>query len=251
MKGGPWTFDNQLLMLTQWKAGMSANNVALEHASLWIQIWGVPFDMMSPKVASEVGNKIRVVEDVECRQKTNDQKFFLIVRVALPISKPVWRGGFPLGSDGQRHWVTYKYERLPMFCHYCGILGHDLRHCSAHFAASKESDNVEYQYGEWLKADSGQSKSPPRRSKENPMRSEPVGSTDTPTTKNDEETEVMMAVARVSEFRAGQDSRNGNSVVEESVTEIPESISVVNADNNSNLQILCRYFRRRELGINF
>ena len=61
----------------------------------------------------------------------------------------------------------------------------------------------------------------------------------------------MMAVARVSEFRAGQDSRNGNSVVEESVTEIPESISVVNADNNSNLQILCRYFRRRELGINF
>lgn len=66
MKGGPWTFDNQLLMLTHWKAGMSANNVALEHASLWIQIWGVPFDMMSPKVASEVGNKIRVVEDVEC-----------------------------------------------------------------------------------------------------------------------------------------------------------------------------------------
>ena len=65
LKGGPWTFDNQLLMLTQWSVGMSANNVVLEHASLWVQIWRVPFDMMSPKVASEVGNKLGVVEDVE------------------------------------------------------------------------------------------------------------------------------------------------------------------------------------------
>ena len=90
-----------------------------------------------------------------------------------------------------------------MFCHYCRILGHDLRHCPAHFAASKETENVEYQYGEWLKADNGWSKSPPRRSKENPMRSEPVGSIDTPTTKYDEETKVLTAVARVPEFRAG------------------------------------------------
>ena len=239
LKGGPCTFDNQLLMLTRWKAGMSANNVALEHASLWIQIWRVPFDMMSPEVASEVGNKIGVVEDVERRWKTDDQKFFLRVRVALSISKPMQRGGFLLGSDGQRHWVTYKYELLPMFCHYCGILGHDLHHCLAHFAASKESDNVEYQYVEWLKVDSGWGKSPPRRSKENPMRSELMGSIDTPATKTatkiDEETEVMTTMTRALEFRAGQDSRNGNSVFKGSVTEIPESISVVNADNNSNV----------------
>ena len=167
---------------------MSTNNVALEHASLWVQIWRVPFDMKSPKVVSEVGNKMRVVEDVERRRRTDDQKFFLRVRVALPISKPVRKGGFLLGSNGKRHWVTYKYERLPMFCHYCGILGHDLHHYLVHFAASKENDNVEYQFGEWLKVDSGRSKSLPRRSKENPMRSEPVGSTDTPATENDEGT---------------------------------------------------------------
>ena len=36
LRGGPWTFDNQLLMLTRWRKGMSANNVVLEHASLWV-----------------------------------------------------------------------------------------------------------------------------------------------------------------------------------------------------------------------
>ena len=56
LRGGPWSFDNQLLMLTRWKTGMSANNVVLEHASLWVQIWRVPFNMMSPSVVREVGN---------------------------------------------------------------------------------------------------------------------------------------------------------------------------------------------------
>lgn len=103
LRGGPWTFDNQLLMLTWSRSGMSANNVVLEHASLWVQIWGVPFDMMSPNVATEVGNKMGVVEDVECRRRMDEQNFFLRVKVALPISKPPWRGGFLLGSDGKHH----------------------------------------------------------------------------------------------------------------------------------------------------
>ena len=103
LRGGPWTFDNQLLMLTWSRSGMSANNVVLEHASLWVQIWGVPFDMMSPNVATEVGNKMGVVEDVECRRRMDEQNFFLRVKVALPISKPLWRGGFLLGSDGKHH----------------------------------------------------------------------------------------------------------------------------------------------------
>ncbi|KAK7844086.1 uncharacterized protein CFP56_011676 [Quercus suber] len=155
LKGGPWTFDNQLLMLTRWRTGMSANNVVLEHASLWVQIWGVPFDMMSPSVAREVGNKMGRVEDVERRRHMDEQNFFLRVRVALPISKPLRRGGFLLGLDGKRHWVTYKYERMPMLCHFCGVLGHDIRHCSAHFSASKTEKAINYQYGDWLKADNG------------------------------------------------------------------------------------------------
>ena len=32
--GGTWSFDNQLLMLTWWKAGISTKNVVLEHASM-------------------------------------------------------------------------------------------------------------------------------------------------------------------------------------------------------------------------
>ena len=48
LKGGPWSFDNQLLLLKRWHKGMTASDVKLDHASLWVEIWGAPFDMVSP-----------------------------------------------------------------------------------------------------------------------------------------------------------------------------------------------------------
>lgn len=48
-----------------------------------------------------------------------------------------------------------------MFCHYCGMLGHDWRHCTTHFAMEKNGGKVEYQYGGWLKAGRGHQRSLP------------------------------------------------------------------------------------------
>ena len=74
---------------------------------------------------------------------------------ALPISKPINRGSFIAGSDGERHWVKFKYERLPLFCHYCGMLGHDVKICVEHFAVTKSGGTMDYQYGDFLKAMGG------------------------------------------------------------------------------------------------
>ena len=74
------------------------------------------------------------------------------VRVALPIAKPIRRGAFIAGSDGVCTWVKFKYERLSMFCHYCGMLGHDVKHCASHFVVVKNGGEVDYQYGDFLLA---------------------------------------------------------------------------------------------------
>ena len=134
---------------------MNVGNIRLEVASLWVQIWGAPFDMVSPQVAKEVGSRLGEVEEVEWRKKQDDLNMFMRVRVALPISKPIRRGGFIAGSDGGKSWVSFKYEWLPLFCHYCGILGHDLKHYAAHYAVEKAGGRIEYQYGEFLRAVGG------------------------------------------------------------------------------------------------
>ena len=79
------------------------------------------------------------------------------------ITKPIRRGGFLIGLDGERHLVDYKYERLPVFCHFCGILRHDLRHYPAHYEESKMSTALDYQYGDWLRAANGRNRSPLRQ----------------------------------------------------------------------------------------
>ena len=84
--------------------------------------------MISPKVVSEVGSRLGVLEEVERSRRQVEQNLYMRVRVALPFEKPLRRGSFIAGSDGIRSWVKFKYERLPIFCHYCGLLGHDLNH---------------------------------------------------------------------------------------------------------------------------
>ena len=66
--------------------------------------------MVSPKVTTEVGSRLGVVEEMEKRRRQDTQSLFMRVKVAFPISKPIRRGGFLAGSDGQRTWFTFKYE---------------------------------------------------------------------------------------------------------------------------------------------
>lgn len=118
--------------------------------------------MVSPQVAPKVGSRLGVVEEVERRHRQDDKNFFMHVRVALPLEKPHQWGSFMVGSDGVHLWVTFKYERLPIFCHYCVLLGHDMRHCAQHFAMKKNGDRVEYQYRDWLNSLGGHPRSPSR-----------------------------------------------------------------------------------------
>ena len=85
------------------------------------------------------------------------------VKVALPISKTLRRCAFLAGSSRQRTWVSFRYKRLALFCHHCGLLGYYLKHCAQYFALTKDSRDVTCQYGEWMKASGSRVRSPNRR----------------------------------------------------------------------------------------
>ena len=70
------------------------------------------------------------------------------VRVDLPIDKPLRRGGYVTNMDGERCWVSSKYERLPTFRFTCGKIGHDEKHCGMMI----EKQPLEWQNGEWMRA---------------------------------------------------------------------------------------------------
>ena len=53
-----------------------------------------------------------------------------------------------MNGEGEKVWVMFKYGRLPTVCYRCGRLGHDDKHCEV----TKPGQAVEYQYGEWIRA---------------------------------------------------------------------------------------------------
>ncbi|KAK7846841.1 hypothetical protein CFP56_007355, partial [Quercus suber] len=75
-----------------------------------------------------------------------------VMRVSISVSKPLRRGCFVPDFDNNRTWLNFKYERLAMFCYFCGFVRHDLKHCADFFAAEKNGASMDLSYWDWLKA---------------------------------------------------------------------------------------------------
>ena len=74
------------------------------------------------------------------------------VRVELDITKPLSRGRrvrFGPDSDG---WVSFRYERLPVFCYWCGRLTHDAKECDIWLRSKGTLRTQQQPFGAWLRA---------------------------------------------------------------------------------------------------
>ena len=45
VENGPWCFDDHLLVLKRWQKGMTARNITFPTISLWVQVWGLLFEL--------------------------------------------------------------------------------------------------------------------------------------------------------------------------------------------------------------
>ena len=147
-RSGPWNFDNNLLLLSRWKKGMTTENITFTHSPFWVQVWGLPFEFLSEEVGKEIGCKLGEVIEVDKRSWQADQAKFMRIRVNFPIHKPLRRGAHITNAEGERFWIHFKYERLPTFCFICGKLGHDDKHCTQNL----EEQPINQQYGDWIRA---------------------------------------------------------------------------------------------------
>ena len=150
MNNGPWSFDNHLLLLQRWEVGMMAFSVTFHHAPFWVQVWGLPFDLITEQTGWDIGKAIGRVLDVDSKAIVSDQARFLRVRVELPLDKPIRRGAPVLSPEGNKVMVAFQYERLMGLCYNCGLLGHEAKGCNA--GMGRQGDDSPY--GEWLRAGS-------------------------------------------------------------------------------------------------
>ena len=90
------------------------NSVTFTHLPIWVEVWGLPFDLFSEEVGTDIGKGLGCVVDIDSKSITSDRARFLQIRVEIPLDKPIHRGSKIQGPEGDTVWIAFKYESVGM-----------------------------------------------------------------------------------------------------------------------------------------
>ena len=146
----PWTYDKHLIILSCYDGLCPIRNGRFHTINFWVQIHSLPVSKLNEKTAYGIGKSLGIVSKASHARELIGGNF-LRIKVGVNVSRPLNRGRKVLGNK-EEIWVTLKYEKMPNFCYWCGMVSHDAKECSI-WLSSKGSLSLDQQeYGSWLQA---------------------------------------------------------------------------------------------------
>ncbi|GAV91587.1 DUF4283 domain-containing protein/zf-CCHC_4 domain-containing protein, partial [Cephalotus follicularis] len=230
LKLGPWWFDKQILLLEKLEEETHPSNISLYKASIWIRVFGVPFLCLSENVGRVIGNSIGKIEEIGVVAGRRDNNQYLRLRVGIDVLEPLRRRiKFMIGSQ-EKIWLSFKYEKLPNFCHFCGKLRHTVKKRVDGGCHARGSDDEDMQYGPWLTVESYQmgSYSPRRGDKDLGMPWSHDNNKDNPLMKNDmvERSNRVKPIDKVSQEPLEVDKVGKRKFFEENSGEVERALTL-------------------------
>ncbi|XP_019171492.1 PREDICTED: uncharacterized protein LOC109167042 [Ipomoea nil] len=89
----------------------------------------IPQGYRTAKVLERIGDYVGVFLRYDERNFERQWTSFYRVRVTHDVSNPLKRRMKMILRDGSWTWINFKYERLHMFCFFCGKMGHTDKFC--------------------------------------------------------------------------------------------------------------------------
>jgi hypothetical protein len=146
---GPWNFDKDLLVVTEFDASKTVEELKFDTIPIWVRIMKMPLGMMRKEVGKEIGDLIGKFVEMEGEEGEVKAGKFLRVKVRMNITKPLMRGiklTVEVVGGEKEAWCPFQYEFLPDFCYICGIIGHVDKGCETQL-----EDGAERQYSSKLR----------------------------------------------------------------------------------------------------
>jgi hypothetical protein len=151
----PWSYDKHLVTFQRVEADTSIAEMDCRWCSFWVQIHNLPVRRMNHDYAKALGGVLGLVEQVAESEEERGREGCMRIRVKMDISKPLCRGRKARLSAGNETWIAFRYERLPNFCYWCGMLTHGDRDCERWLRSKGTLRREDQQYGTWLRAEVG------------------------------------------------------------------------------------------------
>ena len=92
------------------------NSITFTVLLIWVQIWGLLFDLISEEAAWDIGRGLGQVVEIDHKDLTSEQAQFIKIKVEIAIDKLLCRGGFVVNPEGDRVCIGFRYERLVGLC---------------------------------------------------------------------------------------------------------------------------------------
>lgn len=150
IEGGPWTFEQNLLVYHKLNANEDPHIVQLNKMDIWVQVYDLPKGLFSKTIFMNIGNFVGNFVNSDTANMKGGWKMYACVRVTMDINKPLRRKMKIKMAGGEWSWVNFKYERLSTFCFVCGMMGHLERDFGIVYAHPEKE--ITRAYGVWLRA---------------------------------------------------------------------------------------------------
>ena len=120
----PWSFDKHLVLMQRYEKDTSIHEIQFNRASFWVQVHGISLRYMTMEAAEKI---CAVIGDVSRPMDPRESEggMFLCLKISIDLSLPLCRGRLISLENGKQTWVSFKYERLPNLCYWCGQLTHN------------------------------------------------------------------------------------------------------------------------------
>jgi 14-3-3 protein epsilon len=144
LNGGPWTFDNNMLILEQVQLGVQIEQIPLFHATMWVQVHNLPTGLMKERVGLTLANYIGTFVEYDKNNNSSFWRQHMRIRVRIDVRKPLKKDAKVKNRDGAWCTVNFKYEKLGVFCFICGIMGHGENKCEVRYAMEQDDGRREW-----------------------------------------------------------------------------------------------------------
>ena len=146
----PWSFDKFLVVFQRYNNNIQVRDLDFGRVPFWVQVYDIPISFMNKKVAEGLCSGIGEVCSSDFSVMEGGDHVH--VRVILDITKPLCCGQKISLDGGSSGWVSFKYERLPSLCFWCGNLTYRERGCELWISSGGSLTVEDRKYGMWLRA---------------------------------------------------------------------------------------------------
>lgn len=134
--GEPWLFDNYMLVLTKIQPGDPFLSMPLDHVDMWVKFATYP--LVS---CMRWWGKTWYIREFLDYDENNDSGLwheYVRIRVRINVSKHLKKDRRVRKAGGDWLTVSFKYEKLGMFCFLCGLIGHSDQFCDQRFGGPED-----------------------------------------------------------------------------------------------------------------